>query len=132
MKKWSRVYLLIIKFIAIIQGPTTKWVFYAWIDLKQNIVVFTTLNSLPDIFKVNVSLQCSIARYTIFIWKNIKKYWCWAPLWLFFFLKVACNCGFSSVTVFGFECFALKFPIISFVVIIRIIRNVIVSWIYSW
>ena len=41
MKKWSRVYLLIIKFIAIIQGPTTKWVFYTWIDLKQNIVSFT-------------------------------------------------------------------------------------------
>ena len=26
-------------YIAIIQGPTiSKWVFYAWIDLKQNIV----------------------------------------------------------------------------------------------
>ena len=36
MKKYSRVYLLIIKFIAIIQGTTTKLV----LDLKQNIVSF--------------------------------------------------------------------------------------------
>ena len=35
--------LLIIKFTAIIQGPTTTWVFYAWIELKQNIVAFTVL-----------------------------------------------------------------------------------------
>ena len=40
--------------------------------------------------------------------------------------------GFSSVTVFGFEYFPVKFPIISFVVIIKIIRNVIVSWMRSW
>ena len=43
----------------------------------------------------------------------------------------ACNCGFLSVTVFGFGYFAVKFPIIYFVVIIRIIRNVIVRWICS-
>ena len=42
-----------------------------------------------------------------------------------------CNFEFSSVIVFGFEYCAVKFSIISFVVIIRIIRNVIVSWICS-
>ena len=61
MKKYSRVYLLIIKFIAIIQGSTTKWVFYAWVDLKQKHWVLhigmITWNSLPDIFKVNVSFS---------------------------------------------------------------------------
>ena len=45
-----------------------------------------------------------------------------------FFLH-ACKFGFSSLTVFGFGYFAVKFPIIYFVVIIR---NVIVSWICSW
>ena len=34
---------------------------------------------------------------------------------------------FSSVTVFGSGYFAMKFPVVSFVVIIRIVRNVIVS-----
>ena len=34
--------------------------------------------------------------------------------------------GFSSVIVFGFEYCTVKFPIVSFVVIIRIVRNVIV------
>ena len=29
--------------------------------------------------------QCSRARYEIFIWKNIRKYWCWALLWCAFF-----------------------------------------------
>ena len=51
--------------------------------------------------------------------------------WLIFFWH-ACNCGFSSVIVFGFGYFAVKFPIISFVVIIRIIRNAIVSRMCSW
>ena len=46
---------------------------------------------------------------------------------LHFFLK-SCNYDFL-VSVFGFRYFAVKFPIISFVVIIR---NVIVSWICSW
>ena len=32
-----------------------------------------------------------------------------------FFFCHACNCGFSSLTVFGFGYFAVKFPIISFV-----------------
>ena len=36
-----------------------------------------------------------------------------------------CNC-------FGSGYFALKFPIISIVIIIGIISNVIVSWICSW
>ena len=35
-------------------------------------------------------------------------------------------CGFSSVIVFGFDCCTVKFKIISFVVMIRIIRNAIV------
>ena len=50
---------------------------------------------------------------------------------VFFFIlyRHACNCGFSSVTDFGFGYFAVKFPIISFVIIIM---NVIVSWISSW
>ena len=42
-----------------------------------------------------------------------------------------CNCGFSSVIVFGFGYCAVKFAI-SFVVIIKIIRNVIVSWMCYW
>ena len=37
---------------------------------------------------------------------------------------------FFCVIVFGVLYCAVKFPIISFVLIIRIIRNVIVSWIY--
>ena len=52
----------------------------------------------------------ALPRYEIFIWKNVRKYWCWAPLWLRFFFWHACNCGFSSVTVFGFGYFAMKFP----------------------
>ena len=38
----------------------------------------------------------------------------------------ACIYGFSSEIIFDFEYCTLKFPIISFVVIIIIIRNVIV------
>ena len=49
-----------------------------------------------------------------------------------FFFRNSCNCVFSSVTVSGFGYFAVKFPIISLVVIIRIIRNVIISWMCSW
>ena len=71
-----------------------------------------TWNSLPDMFKVNVSFQCPRAWYEIFICKKIRKYWCWAPLWLHFLFWHACNCGFSSVTLFGFEYYAVKFPII--------------------
>ena len=44
-----------------------------------------------------------------------------------FFSDMLEICGFSSVTVFGFGYFAVKFPIISFVVIIRIIGDVIVN-----
>ena len=40
--------------------------------------------------------------------------------------------GFSSVTVFGFRHFAVKFPIISLVVIIRVIRNIISSMCSWW
>ena len=48
-------------------------------------------------------VQCSVARYEIFIWKSIRKYWCLAPLWLHFFLKFMqlrvfkCNCFWFSV-----------------------------------
>ena len=57
-----------------------------------------TWNSLPDIFKVSVSFSILRARYEIFIWRNIWKYRCWAPLWLHFFLTCLqlrffkCNC----------------------------------------
>ena len=43
------------------------------------------------------------------------------------FFWPASICGFSSVIVFSFEYCAVKFPIIPFVVIIRIIRNDIVA-----
>ena len=73
--------------------------------------------------KSTYPLQCSRARYEISIWKNIdagRHYDC-------IFFCHACNCGFSSVTVFGIGYFAVKFPIISFVVIIRIIGDIIVN-----
>ena len=43
-----------------------------------------------------------------------------------FFFWHACVNVFSSVIVFGFEYCTVKFPIVSFLVIIRIIRNVII------
>ena len=43
-----------------------------------------------------------------------------------FFSHMHASAIFSSVFVFGFEYCTVNFPIISFVVIIRIIRNVIV------
>ena len=49
-----------------------------------------------------------------------------------FFSYMLATAVFSSVTVLGFGYFTVKFPTISFVVMIRIIRNVIVSWICSW
>ena len=79
--------------------------------------------------RVTKESRLHLARYEIFICKNIRKYWCWVPLWLHFYFWHACNCGFPSVTVFGFRYFAVKFSIIYFMVIIR---NVIVSWICSW
>ena len=91
-----------------------------------------TWNSLPDIFKVNLSFS-KFKRPTKFLSEKIlenivagRHYDC-----LFFLLKCMklrffkCNCFWFWVF------FAVKFPIISFVVIIRIIRNVIVSWISS-
>ena len=112
MKKvLSGVYLLIIKFIAIIQGPTTKWVFYAWIDLKQNIVSFTmvwymkffTWYILSQRIIFNVQKQC-MKFLSKKIFKNIdagRNYDC-------IFFWHACICGFSGVIVFGYEYFTVK------------------------
>ena len=88
MKK-NRVYFLIIKFIAILQGPTTRWVYNAWIDIKQNIVSFTMVDNV-EFFTWRIKCQriiCDVLKQgtkSVFK-KNIRKYWCWAPLWLFFF-----------------------------------------------
>ena len=78
-----------------------------------------TWSSLPDIFRVNVSFSMFKNKVqNLYLEKSTKS--------TNFF-----SCGFSSVTVFGFGYCAVKFPIISFVVIIRIITNVIVRWICS-
>ena len=84
-----------------------------------------TWNSLPDIFKCylfNVQEQGT----NFLSGKILENTDAGATMIAFFFLNSS-SCGFSSVTVFGSGCFAVKFSIISFVVIIRIIRNVIVS-----
>ena len=124
----SRVYLLIIKFIAIIQEPT-KWVFYAWIYLKQNIVFFTMVWLHGILYLIHLKLtylfQCSKSGYEIFIYRKILER-CWAPLWLHFFFDIHASAVFQSVIVLGFEYCTVQFPIITFVFIIRIIRNVIV------
>ena len=132
IKKYGQVYLLIIKFIAIIQGPLTNNqmnILRMNRSKTKHCVLHNDMimwNSLPDIFKVNVSFSMFKSKVQNFY---LEKYWCFAPqppvLWLYFFFWHACNCGFSSATVFGFWYFAVKFPIISFMVIIR---NVIVNW----
>ena len=87
-----------------------------------------TWNSLPDIFKVKVSFSMFKSKVRDFY---LKKYYCWAPLWLHFFLKFM-QLRFFKCNCFCFGYFAVKFPIIYFVVIIRIIRNVTISWMCSW
>ena len=47
---------------------------------------------------------------------------------IFVFSEIHATMAFQVLTVFGSVYFAMKFPIISFVVI----RNIIVSWICSW
>ena len=76
-----------------------------------------TWDFLPDIFKVNLSFSMFKSKVRNFY---LEKYWKILMLggtMIAFFLIFS---GFSSVTVFGFGYFAVKFPIISFVVIIRI------------
>ena len=54
-----------------------------------------TWNSSADIFKVNVSFSMFKSKVRDFY---LEKYWCWALLWLHFFLKFMqlrffkCNC----------------------------------------
>ena len=48
------------------------------------------------------------------------------------FLMKYMQLRFFKCNLFGFGYIAVEFSIISLVVIIRIIRNVIVSWICSW
>ena len=88
-----------------------------------------TWNSLPDIFKVNLSFSMFKSKERNFLSRKILENIDAGRQYACIFFGHACNCSFSSVIVFGFGYCAVKFPIISFVVIIRIIRNVIVSWI---
>ena len=115
-----------------IQGPTTKWVFYAWINLKQNIVSFTMVWNMEfftwyiDSQRIIFNVQEQGTEFSSRkIYKNIddgRRYDC-------IFFWHACNCCFSCLIVFGLEYCTVKFKIISFVVIIRRIRNVVVGYV---
>ena len=63
--------------MAKIQGPTTTWVFYTWIDLRQNICVLhndmITLNSLAYIIKVNVRFSMFKSKVQRFYLEKILE-----------------------------------------------------------
>ena len=73
MKKCSNIYLLIIKLMIMIQGPTIKSEFYSWIGPNKILCptqwYMITWNSVPDVLKVNVCIvfcvkeQCTGLRY---------------------------------------------------------------------
>ena len=75
MTKQSRVHLFIIKLIAIIQGPTTTWV-YRWFNRSnsKHCVLHNSMitwNSLPDVFKVNSSFSMCKSKVRNF---DLEKY----------------------------------------------------------
>ena len=75
MKKQSRVYLLIIKFIAIIKGPTMSILLVNISKTKycvhHNGVI--TWNSLPYIFKVNVPFSMFKRKARNFLLEKYQK-----------------------------------------------------------
>ena len=109
---------------ALIQDPTTKWVFYIWIDQKRNIVSFIMVlmmwNSPPDVLKVNVSFQMFKSKVRNLYRKIFGNIDAEHHDDYIFFLTYSINC-FSSVIVLGFKYWTIKFPIVSLVVIIRIV-----------
>ena len=103
MKKQSRVYLLIIKFIAIIQGPTTKLMSILRVNKSKtkHCVLHNgmiTWNSLPDIFKVNVSFSIFKSKVRNFYLEKYYKILMLGATTIAFFLTCMhlrffkCNC----------------------------------------
>ena len=85
-----------------------------------------TWNSLPDVFKVNVSFSMFKSNgRNYYLEKEILMLG--ATMIAFFSDMHACICGFQSVIIFGCAYCTVEFTTISFVVIIRIIWIVIVD-----
>ena len=83
-----------------------------------------TWNSLPAIFKVNISFSTFKGNARNFYLEKYSKSLMLVATMIAFFSDIHASV-FSIVIVFGFEQCTVKFPIISFVVINMIIRNVI-------
>ena len=85
-----------------------------------------TWNSLPDIFKSNVSFSMFKGRVQNFYLEKYFKILMPAAIMIAFSSDIHASAVFQIVIVFGFEYCNVKFPIIYFLVIIRIMWNVIV------
>ena len=117
--------MIIIIFIAKIRGPKTKWVFYARMDLKQNIVSFTMV-CLHGINYLMYKKSTHPYNYigvrqqgTIFLSRNILVIILILSATLIIKNSNIRHC-FSNVIVLGFKYWTLKFLIVSNVIIIRI------------
>ena len=101
-------------------------VLYSNVTYIYPVTCLVEIKLFQIVSKSTYLLQCSRARYEIFSRKILVNIDAGRHYDFIFFLTRTCTPGFSSVIVFGFEYCAVKFPIIYFVVIMRIMRNVII------
>ena len=76
-----------------------------------------TLISLPDVLKVNVSFSMFKANVRKFYLSKYLSILMLSATLIIFFIFIYC---FSSVIVWGFMYLTVQFPIVFFVIIIRI------------